>query len=459
MKNYIQVFCIACLIVLIVGIQSCEEFVQVPAPSTEITKDAVFENDLSAKAAMASLYIEISGISGTFESLTAVGGFLADESRPYTTDPDFQQLFENNIVATNKVVEAFWRRAYSNIYNANAIIEGLTSSTKVTAAVKDQLMGEAKFIRAFEHFYLVNLFGDVPFVSTTDYRLNNVISQSTSEDVYAGIISDLQEAQTLLTYSVDGSERIVPDAAAATALLARVYLYIGDAANAELQATAVIDHTDLYGLEDLDNTFLIPSVETIWHLQTISPDINTNDGSTFILLGPPAFSALEAEFVNSFEAGDSRKDSWVGSYTDGIDTWYYPFKYKVQAGGDPLVEYSIVLRLAEQYLIRGEARAMQNKISDAIADVDAIRGRAGLPLLASTNPGIDKDNLLMVIEKERRSELFSEWGHRWLDLKRTHRDEALLGPIKPGWSPNDALFPIPHSEILVNGMLTQNPGY
>ena len=116
----------------------------------------------------------------------------------------------------------------------------------------------------------------------------------------------------------------------------------------------------------------------------------------------------------------------------------------------------MVIRLAEIYLIRAEARAHQNNIAGAQSDINAIRGRAGLANTAAA----DQNSLLLAIEKERKLELFTEWGHRWFDLKRTNRSDAVLGPVKaPGWQSTDALYPIPFTEIQNNRNVTQNPGY
>jgi hypothetical protein len=116
----------------------------------------------------------------------------------------------------------------------------------------------------------------------------------------------------------------------------------------------------------------------------------------------------------------------------------------------------MVLRLAEQYLIRAEARARLGKVPESQADINAIRSRSGLSNTTAADPAA----LLLAIEKERQVELFSEWGHRWLDLKRTGRADAVLGAEKPtDWQPTDALYPIPQNEILSNPLLTQNLGY
>jgi len=102
---------------------------------------------------------------------------------------------------------------------------------------------------------------------------------------------------------------------------------------------------------------------------------------------------------------------------------------------------------------------LTNNIGDAtsggLGDVNIIRQRAGLSPLVLT----DKSTLLLAIEKERQTELFSEWGHRWFDLKRTGRADAVLGAEKSNWKSTDALYPIPAVEISKNPKLTQNPGY
>jgi hypothetical protein len=115
------------------------------------------------------------------------------------------------------------------------------------------------------------------------------------------------------------------------------------------------------------------------------------------------------------------------------------------------------MRLAEQYLIRSEARANLNNIAGAQADLNELRSRAGLPNTQVS----DKTAILSAIEQERKSEFFTEWGHRWFDLKRTNRIDAVLIPIKTQWVPTASLYPIPESEIINNRGLqsAQNPGY
>jgi hypothetical protein len=160
--------------------------------------------------------------------------------------------------------------------------------------------------------------------------------------------------------------------------------------------------------------------------------------------------------VNAFESGDRRFTSWVGVDNYQGTTYYYLSKYKNSTTNTTATgEYCTYMRLAEQYLIRAEAMAQQNNLSGAIADINVIRNRAGLP---NTKAATQAD-ILLAVEQERRIELFAEYGHRWNDLRRTGRADAVLGASKTGWTKDAALYPIPKTEIINNKNLTQNPGY
>ncbi|SFW76157.1 SusD family protein [Sinomicrobium oceani] len=449
--------------VLLMFLCSCEDLVEADAPKTELVSKTVFEDDRTATAVLTGIYARMmasSGFaSGFANSISVLGGLSADELVSYGFSDDF---FENTLQSTDQTVRLFcWNEPYQYIYTANVVLEGLLETTAITPVVKRQLEGEARFIRAFCYFYLVNFFGDVPLHLTSDYRENSVRSRMPAAEVYQQIVADLKEAQKLLPadYAFSEGERIRPNQWAATALLARTYLYMEDWENAEIQATRVIDNP-LYELpENLNEVFLKNSREAIWQLMPVQPGINTWEGFRFILVSaPPSTQGLSESMVHAFEAGDERQNKWVGSITKDGDTWYYPHKYKIRLG-TVLSEYSMVLRVAEQYLIRAEARAQQNKIEGAVKDVDALRKRANLDLIADTDPGIGKSGLLEAILRERRVELFTEWSHRWLDLKRSENSDTVLGAVKPHWETTDIFYPIPLDEILRNSSITQNPGY
>ena len=111
----------------------------------------------------------------------------------------------------------------------------------------NQLTGEAKFMRAFCYFYLVNAFGDVPLITSTNYLVNETMPRAPAMEVYRQIIADLKGAKDLLAndYSYSNGEKVRPNKWVAIALLARAYLYTGDWVNAEAEATSVISNTGL----------------------------------------------------------------------------------------------------------------------------------------------------------------------------------------------------------------------
>jgi hypothetical protein len=240
-------------------------------------------------------------------------------------------------------------------------------------------------------------------------------------------------------------------------LLARVYLYTAGWADAESQASSVVS-SGLYTLSGPDSVFLNFSNETIWQLMPVNPSLNTQEAAYFIPGSPaliPAFP-LTNDLVNAFEPGDNRFTAWTGNTTIAGQTFYYPYKYK-NGGGGSVTEYHVVFRLAEQYLIRAEARMHQNNISGAIGDLNIIRARAGL---AALSPSLSPDATASALQQERRIELFAEFGHRWLDLKRTAKADLVLGALKPAsWQTTDALWPVPQAQRIVNPFLTQNKGY
>ncbi|RYE18603.1 MAG: RagB/SusD family nutrient uptake outer membrane protein, partial [Sphingobacteriales bacterium] len=265
----------------------------------------------------------------------------------------------------------------------------------------------------------------------------------------------------------NSTERIRPNKWAATALLARTYLYNGDWTNAEIQATALIDNTGMYSLSTLNTVFLKNNNEVIWQLQTLSTQWNTDMGRIFILppTGPSNSSFLDnpvylsERLVNNFEAGDQRKTEWIKSVTVVGTTYYYAYKYKSATLNAPVTEYYTVFRLGEQYLIRAEARAQLGKLT-ASDDINAIRSRAGLDNYSGST---DKTALLNAIAHERQIEMFTEWGDRWFDLKRTGKIDAVMTVVAPlkntTWNTNLQLDPIPLYEIIQDPNIIQNPGY
>lgn len=446
---------IPCLLLSLLGLGSCKKFVEVSSPANQLDVNSVFTDDKTATAAVVGIYSEMEFYSPVSTYLTLLPGLSADELAYTSFDNSFSEFVTNSYTPNNPYVSSTWG-IYRYIYEANSCIERIEKSHGLSSRTKNQLLGEALFSRAFCYFYLVNLFGDVPLVVSTDYRVTDTLGRTASAKVYQQMIADLQKAQSLLTPDYPSAQRVRPNLWTANALLARVYLYNGNWSAADAQASAVIE-SGLYSLQDVGTVFLNSSNESIWQLMPVIPSLNTQEAFIFIPSAPdqiPNFP-LTAGLIGAFEPGDARKSAWTASTVIGTQEFYYPAKYKVSSGS-PATEYHIAFRLAEQYLIRAEARIKEGNTIDAIADINTIRSRAGLGgLPASLSP----DQAAAAVRQERRIELFAEFGDRWLDLKRSNTTDAVLGGTKPTWRGTAVLWPVPQGQRNVNPHLTQNMGY
>ncbi len=457
---------------VLVSATACKKFVAIDAPRNEVITEIVFQSDAAAIATVLGLYsrMNVTSLSLTNGGLSVYTGLSSDEIYNIGASTTYDPYLTNGLLSTTVTIRnRFWEAAYERIFHANSIIEGLSTSSNVSEKVKKQLLGETLLVRATHYFYLVNLFGDVPLVLSSDYRVTATLPRSAASNIYDQIITDLIEAQELMateylsTNNSITNVRIRPNKYAAIALLSRIYLYQKKWEKAEATASLLIGNEDQYALTtNLANVFLpTNNKEVIWQVIPVAANANTAEGNLFI----PASGTTRPNFaftpslLNAFEAEDRRKSNWTSVATVSGIPYTYPFKYKVRTGGSPYTEYNIILRLAEQYLIRAEARAQQNNLTgpeSAETDINTIRSRAGLPYISATT----LEDVLLAIERERQVELFCEWGHRWLDLKRTGRVDEILSVVKgTDWQTTDQLYPIPFNDITNNPFLSQNPGY
>ncbi|MDP4265049.1 MAG: RagB/SusD family nutrient uptake outer membrane protein [Bacteroidota bacterium] len=441
-------------------LSSCKKYLDIPAPDNQLIKQTVFSDNKTATSAMLSIYAQLEGES-TLYNLTLYPGYSSDEFINYSTGQYNIDMATNNLTADNSLVLSLWSRLYKYIYEANSVMEGLANSPGISATIAKQLQGEALFVRAFCHFYLVNLFGKIPIALTTDYVTNSRAQRAAIPDVYSQIIADLQQAQNLLTdqyvsaTNLPSTERVRPNKWAATALLARVFLYKGDYTNALNTSNSIIGQPTYSIVPNLNDVFLKGSSEAIWQILPEVANYNTVTGGSLILSSTPSNVSLSSQFIGQFLSGDGRALSWISSITVGGQTYYYAYKYKAKQNSPSISEYTIIIRLGEQYLIRSEARAQTGDLTGAVADLNVIRNRAGLSSLGL----MAKEPTLDSIYTERSRELFAEYGHRWFDLIRSGKANTVLPSIKNGWAATDALYPIPQSEINRNPALTQNLGY
>ena len=360
-----------------------------------------------------------------------------------------REVSTRSISSTNTEVGNIWRSAYIGVNRANYILDALPNVGDLTDAKKQQYRGEMLWVRALMYSLLVKYYGGVPLIDkpTTDVDPNALaVERASLNETYAFIVKDLEEAAGLLP-AARANGRATKGAA--NALLARVYLEMGQNDKARDKATLLINDTQYRLLTNYDGlwTGAKNTTESIFEVQFTT--INSNSVSFWFYpttLGGRLGFAPSPGLVAAYETGDTRKASSVNSLSTGQ---LYGYKYRQVASGN---EDIIVTRLAEMYLIRAEANARLNAAAATVqADINVIRNRAGLANIATTvttQPG-----LLDAILQERRVELAME-GFRFADLRRHGKAEAVLGVAT-----TKLLWPVPQYERDVNPKLAQNPGY
>ncbi|MDR6785273.1 hypothetical protein ABIE26_003972 [Pedobacter africanus] len=459
---YIKIYRSLLLLVILCSIAACSNFTDVDLPSSQLGTGSVFESKATANAAITEIYSKIRErglLTGFNSGLSVQLGLYADELQFYGLALSAQANFYNNsLIATGNETSTLWTESYNQIYAANSVVEGINKSLALQTLDKDQIMGEALFVRALIHFYLVNSFGPIPYIKTTNYQQNRVASRMPEVEVYALVKSDLEQSITLLPAQYIGTERVRPNKWAAQALLARVCLYMQKWNEASNAASAVIEQSTLYAWPtNLNTVFVKESLSTIWQLMPANNTQNAYEGNSFIFIqGPPASVAISNSLFGAFADNDLRRGQWLNKITTGTSSWYHSYKYKERTTTTASKEYSVVLRIAEQYLIRAEVRAHQGNLTGAKEDLNKVRNLAGL----TNSTANTADEIIEAVLQERRVELFTEFGHRFFDLKRTGKLDLVLSPLKPQWGTNDRLFPIPESELLLNPNLKpQNADY
>jgi len=444
-------------VVSLVLLASCDDIIEAEKPSDILTREEVFGNVRTIETVVNGLYTEnLLSNPLYYYMLPFYSGPLTDDAVHSSTSYD--DLNNNTYSPANTYTAYFWRYAYQSAFYANDLIDNIPKATVIGDSLKRQYVGEARYFRAYSYFVLTAFYGDVPLVTSTKILETTLLPRESKDRVIALVIEDLQYAAEALADSDNPNTKVTRWAA--LALLARQYLYARDWANAAATASEVIANSGITLETNIDKVFLRSSAEVIFKTSSSGSWSSYVDRVYFSSLAlNNSYLRLTTDFADSFEEGDLRKTHWLKT----VSSLPHSNKYRrnsATATGE--AEDFINLRLSEQYLIRAEALAQQGKTAEALADLDAIRQRAGLePLAASDFP--TTSDVLLAIERERRHELFVEEAHRWWDITRTGRADALLGntdafPNKR-WEPYRALLPIPDAEMSKNKNLTQNDGY
>ncbi|GGM89673.1 membrane protein [Dyadobacter beijingensis] len=448
MIAYMKAFKFILPLSLIIGLGSCDSFLDVQ-PRSSISDAQTIVDKASAETAINGVYDSFrSYYSVDFQSI----GYLSGDNIQWTgSQSQIQEFINHRVNAENSTVASVWSGIYSSLNRINHVIEKVPAvqDALLTDALKNKIVGEAHFLRALAYFDLARIWGGVPIVTkpTGSPSDNRGIERATQEQVYAQVLADLNTAEPLLPATTD---RFRATQKTVWALKARYYLYQKDYAKAEEYATKIIADAASYQLVKPYNAFFANdargTTESVFEIFYSVNETNGHrgqwqpqeKGGTRQWAPNDAFVAL----VNNPEIGGNRSTLVA---KDNQGRWYGNMYYR-----SPATDPTFVIRIAELYLIRAEARANTNNLTGALADLNAIRERAGI----AKSTAATSEQLLLAIENERRVEFALE-PHRWFDLVRTGRAAAVLSVTDA----NRLVLPIPAEQLLIDKALKQNPGY
>lgn len=441
---------------IMITLTACESMIEVDSPTNMVNKEDVYKDISTTKAALGYLYTNIRNKAFLSKNLAGIHHGLSlytDELEHIGTSNNNYYL--NTIQASGSETTQWWNNAYQDIYSINAFIEGLTQSPFIEQEIKKTLLGEAYTLRALYYQNLVQLYGDIPYTTSTDYKSNTTISKKPYQLVLIDIEQDLLRALEYLNYSFRSPDKYYVNKAVAELLLSENYLLQKKYDLAELYSKKVID-SNLYQIEeDLTKTFKKTSKSTIWQISPEQGSYITPEASNYVFSAITAnTSVISEKLLNSFTSNDLRKQHWLKKIELNGQIFYGVYKYKNKTNNTD--ENSIFFRIEHVYAILAESLLSQNKLSQATETINAIRIKRGLSPL-STN--IVKGELEQEFLQEMYREFFTENGHRFYTLKRLNQ-LSQIKEVKPNWKEYNSLFPIPEKQLLINTNLNpQNNGY
>ncbi|MDP2452500.1 MULTISPECIES: RagB/SusD family nutrient uptake outer membrane protein [unclassified Kaistella] len=441
-------------------LSACEDALEVSPPVNQISSAQVFESVSTADAALSNLYAEFQAyslLSGGAGGAGALLGTYTDELYSYgiNTQNAEYDLYNNTQIATNTRIKSVWTNAYKEIYMANVIINGVKVSAGITEDDQRRIHGEALFLRSLVYYYLTSIFGDIPYTVSTDYSVNQSLAKTEEAEVLMKIENDLQQAALMLNDSYRNNERIYANRKTAELILATVMMKRSKWQEAEALLRGIVQNPVYVWQPDLTKTFKTTGKHILWQLKPLKANDATPEALLFYFItAVPNTYTLSDNLFASFTSNDLRRQAWIKPLLINQKTYYRADKYQKTVNNTD--EYSIVVRLEEAYLLLAENLAQQNKISEALPFLNAVKQKAGLAPLPDT---LTKQELVTEIIDESCKEFFTEKGMRFLTLKRNGRLNSLI-PYKTNWQPFHQNWPLPASELLVNPRLKpQNDGY
>ncbi|MBP3943823.1 RagB/SusD family nutrient uptake outer membrane protein [Sphingobacteriaceae bacterium WQ 2009] len=432
---------------------SCEK--QLTLNPTGAISDGVSIVDAStARAAIIGAY---SGLQDVYaHHYPTLGTMPADLVEFNGSLTEYLQLDQNSIPTDNVKTVSAYKALYKTINIANSVIAKIAtvSDAALSTTERNTILGEAHFLRGLAYFDLGRGWGGVQLQlkPTENFDAIKGIKRSSLAETYAQVHKDLLEAERLLPE--DNSTRNRAQKSVVRALKSRLFLYQENWAEAENYATQVINNTKYSLVESYSSFFAAPflTTESVFELTFASNDRNTY----WVYWYPSSLGGqwnikptnkVVTALLDPAQGGDRK------ALIKQLGNEYYGVLYNsISSSTDP----AYLIRIAELYLIRAEARAQQGKLAAAAEDLNKIRNRSKVASYTLSSKAENaKGELLLAIENENALEFPFE-AHRWFDLVRTKRAGAVLGLTNT----NYWLFPLPFTDIQSDkDDVEQNPGY
>lgn len=479
---------------------SCNKDFLEKKPIVGVTEDNFYRTEADAIAAVNAAYAPLQfQISPAGHFRWFWGDIMSDDAiKGGSGDNDANSLLqlETFLGPTNTdLLESEWSANYEGIYRANVVLEKVPPIV-MDEKLKARILGEAKFIRAWNFYNLVVMFGGVPLADHVLAPSEYNMSRNTASEVWDLVETDLREASDVLwkrsDYPLADLGRITKGAA--QALLVKTLLWRQKWAEAKTVAEAIISSNEYQLVDDYADIFTQDgenNSESVFEIQYMNASggnwgkNNANEGSFTNVFQRArgqfagyGFNIPTQDFVDEFSKEgfeDPRLKSTVfrigepmgdrGIFTieatGGISYIYYAKKYFTGKNedapfGDPNPNGGSndrVIRFSDVLLLHAEAAFHTGDETGARISLNKVRDRVNIPNITATGPA-----LLEAIYRERRLELGLE-SHRFFDLLRTGKAPQVLGALGFRTGVHE-LFPIPQSQIqATNGALTQNPGY
>lgn len=411
----------------------------------------------------------------------------------FAVSPGIEEITVLEVNPENAKINSFWKTTYNGIFRANSVLANVERPTDYAAGKKEQHIGEAKFMRALMYFDLVRIFGGVPAItSVVSNEQARTIPRASEDEIYQLIIADLKDAVEKLPVAASTVYGRASKAAA-SALLAKVYVYRQNWGEAKTQLESIINNYSLvtnYG--DLFEVATENNSEVIFSM----PYVAGTDGQNLTYALAPIYGIKDVinngnrvarptwDLHTSFETGDSRfavtisEEQLPFNAQSPAEAFWYPYFNKWVVPSEPNTSGLDIpiLRLGDMILLYAEVLYNLNDAQGALDQINKVRERAFGD--ASRNYDMadipTADAFLDILLLERRLELAVE-NNRWFDLVRTGRFTSELaqyaGEYNPGSGKAAAInvdvqpymkyFPIPWEQIQLaaEGVLQQNDGY